>query len=89
MTFAGRDLYPRLVEKGSALCFSLIGTHPFVDGNKRAAHAALEVFLLLNGHEIHASVDEQEKTILQLAAGQMGREAFTQWLQAHIVPATL
>jgi death-on-curing protein len=69
MTFDAKDLYPTIVEKAAALGFSLIRNHPFVDGNKRTGHAAMEVFLLLNGYEINASVDEQERIILQLAAG--------------------
>jgi len=43
MTFGGEDLYPTVVEKASAIGFSLIKNHPFVDGNKRAGHAAMEV----------------------------------------------
>ena len=39
--------------------FALVANHPFVDGNKRFGHAAMEVFLVLNGFEIEASVDEQ------------------------------
>lgn len=49
MTFANRELYPTLVEKASALGFSLIQNHPFVDGNKRVGHAAMETFLVLIG----------------------------------------
>jgi len=37
MTFGGEDLYPTVVEKASALGFSLIMNHPFVDGNKRTS----------------------------------------------------
>jgi death-on-curing protein len=37
MTFGGEELYPTLVEKASALCFSLVMNHPFVDGNKRGS----------------------------------------------------
>ena len=44
MTFNGEELYPTIVEKASALGFSLIQNHPFVDGNKRAGHAAFETF---------------------------------------------
>src|SRR5690242_19069572 len=61
MSFGGEELYPTLVEKASALAFSLVMNHPFVDGNKRVGHAAMETFLVLNGYEIHASVDEQEQ----------------------------
>jgi death-on-curing protein len=85
MTFGGEDLYPTIVEKAAALGFSLIRDHPFVDGNKRTGHAAMETFLILNGCEIDASVDEQEDIILQLAAGELERMAFNEWLQTHVV----
>lgn len=52
MTFGGEDLYPTIIEKASALGFSLINNHPFIDGNKRLGHAAIETFLVLNGFEV-------------------------------------
>lgn len=63
MTFGGQELYPSLVAKASALGFSLVKSHPFIDGNKRTGHAAVEVFLFLNGYEFQASVDEQERVM--------------------------
>ncbi len=51
-TFGGDDLHPTLFAKAAALGFSLALNHAFVDGNKRVAHAAMEVFLLLNGVEL-------------------------------------
>jgi death-on-curing protein len=54
-TFGGVDLHASLAAKVAALGFSLALNHPFVDGNKRVAHAAMEVFLILNGHEIVAT----------------------------------
>jgi death-on-curing protein len=83
-TFGGNELYPTLIDKASALGFSLVMNHPFVDGNKRIGHAAMEAFLIINGDEIFASVDDQESIILQLAAGKISREAFTDWLKEHI-----
>lgn len=83
MTFGGVELYPTAVQKAAALAFSLVNNHPFIDGNKRIAHAALEVFLLLNGHVLAADVDEQEQTILSLAAGKLDREPFEEWVQQH------
>ena len=59
--------------------------HPFVGGNKRVGHAVMETFLVLNGCEIAASADEQEQVILRLAAGEMDREDFTEWLRSHAV----
>lgn len=83
MTFGGADLYPSLLEKAAALGFSIIMNHPFVDGNKRTGHAATETFLVLNGLEINASVDEQERVVLAISSGELGREAFVEWLQQN------
>ncbi|MFM2313232.1 MAG: hypothetical protein RLZZ04_2508 [Cyanobacteriota bacterium] len=83
MTFGGEDLYPSLLEKAAALGFSIIMNHPFVDGNKRTGHAATETFLVLNRIEINASVDEQEYLVLAIASGELGREAFVEWLQRN------
>jgi death-on-curing protein len=84
MTFDGQDLYPTLVEKAAALAFSLIRNHPFVDGNKRIGHAAMATFLLLNGREVVADVDEQEKIVIGVAEGTLGRERLTDWGQARV-----
>ena len=88
MTFDGAELYPTVIEKAGALAFSLCMNHPFVDGNKRAAHAAMEIFLVLNDCEINATVDEQEKLFLDLASGKVSREDLVRWLQEKIVPLT-
>ncbi|MEJ2211852.1 MAG: type II toxin-antitoxin system death-on-curing family toxin [Anaerolineae bacterium] len=85
MTFGGEDLYPTVIEKAAALGFSLILNHPFVDGNKRLGHAAMAILLYLNGYEIKASVDEQEQVILRLAAGDLERDEFIDWLRVRVV----
>jgi death on curing protein len=86
MTFGGVDLYPTLPEKAAALSFSIIKNHPFVDGNKRAGHAAMATFLMLNGCDLIGPVDEQEAVILAVASGEMNREEWTSWVQGHMVP---
>ena len=83
-SFGGVDLYLTLAEKATALCFALIQGHPFVDGNKRVGHAATETFLVLNGAEVDAPVDDQERLILDLAAGRIGRSQLTDWLRQHL-----
>lgn len=85
MTFEGRDLYGTLAEKAAALGFSIIQSHPFVDGNKRVGHAAMETFLVLNGHELRASVDESERVVIDVASGKCRREQFLRWIQEHLV----
>ena len=84
-TFDGVDLYPTVIDKAAALAFSLALNHPFIDGNKRIAHAAMAVFLDLNGMDIDASTGEQEQVMLNLASGNLTRDAFTTWLGAHVV----
>lgn len=83
-TFGGADLHPSLHAKAAALGFSLALNHPFLDGNKRVAHAAMEAFLMLNGSEIVAVVDEQERLMLDLAAGLVTREQLAEWLAKHL-----
>jgi len=83
-TFDGVELYPSIPAKAAALGFFLVRNHPFVDGNKRVAHAALEVTLVLNGFELAATVDEQEQIMLALAAGTLSREEFTIWVEQHL-----
>ena len=74
-----------MASKAAALCHSLVLNHPFVDGNKRTGHAALETMLVLNGFELKASVEQQEAMFLRLATGMMSRAEFTELVQAHVV----
>ena len=83
VSFSGQDAYPGLTDKAAALGFSLIRNHGFIDGNKRIAHAAIEIFLVMNGMELHAAVEAQEQFIVALAAGEVSREALGKWLRAH------
>jgi death-on-curing protein len=85
-TFGGVDLYPTMIEKAAALAVSLVQGHPFVDGNKRVGHAAMETFLVLNGTEIDAPVGDQERLMLDLAAGRIGRNHLIDWLRQHLKP---
>lgn len=84
-SFGGEALYPTIAYKAGALGHSLIQNHPFVDGNKRVGHSAMEVFLLLNDQEIEASVDEQEKVIIGVASGKVSRLELSEWLSQHLV----
>lgn len=84
-TFDGDDLYSSLEEKAAALAYSLVSGHGFVDGNKRVGHAAMEVFLILNGFELEADTDEQERVFLGLASGKVSRAELVTWLHGHVV----
>jgi death-on-curing protein len=80
-TFDGADLYESVLLKAATLGFGLIQNHPFVDGNKRVGHAAMAVFLLLNGYALTATVDDSERVILGVAAGTLDRAALHAWLE--------
>lgn len=84
MTFGQEDLYSTIEEKAAAICFSLVMNHPFIDGNKRIGHAVMEAFLMLNGFEIDANIDEAEKVFLELAAGEYSRENLVKWIASNM-----
>ncbi len=86
MTAGGEDLYNSLEAKAAALGYFLVRNHPFIDGNKRVGHAAMETFLVLNGLEIDSTIDEQERTILKVATGQMTRDELTHWIESRVRP---
>jgi death-on-curing protein len=86
MSFGGKELYATLSQKAAALCFSLVMNHPFTDGNKRIGHAAMETFLVMNGFELNADVDDAESAILRLASGDLERSEFTDWVTVHVTP---
>jgi death-on-curing protein len=88
MTFDGSELYPSIETKAAAICFSLVMNHPFNDGNKRIGHAAMETFLVLNGFELVADIDDSERTILNLAAGQLTRNELLKWISDHLHPVS-
>jgi death-on-curing protein len=83
----GEDPYPDLAAKAAALGHAVIANRPFLDGNNRVGHAAMEVFLLLNGSELAAEVGEAERVILDVAAGRRSREWLADWIRAHLRPA--
>jgi death on curing protein len=58
----GQEAFPAVADKAAALVFLLIANHPFRDGNKRIAAAALDLFLARNGRRLRA--DEGDIRIL-------------------------
>jgi death-on-curing protein len=77
-------LYPSIEEKAAILGFLIIMGHPFIDGNKRTAHAAMEVFLVLNGFALEADTLEAEALFLGLAAGKRTKDDLIRWIQEHL-----
>lgn len=77
---------PDVAALAAAYGFGIIRNHPFVDGNKRAALIATELFLALNGFDLVVDDAECVVTILALAAGDLDEAEFAGWLRAHLEP---
>ena len=77
---------PDVAALAAASGFGLARNHPFIDGNKRTAFVAVELFLYLNGWELQAVDSDCVLTMLALAAGDLPEDAFADWLRSHIRP---
>ena len=82
-TFGGEDLHPGIAEKAAAYYFHLCTNHPFVDGNKRVAVAAAEVFLLINQRELMVGDEDFEELTLGVAAGRLSKEAVIAFFEMY------
>ncbi|MFZ5690448.1 MAG: type II toxin-antitoxin system death-on-curing family toxin [Pseudomonadota bacterium] len=70
-----------LAALAASYAFGIARNHPFVDGNKRAAFAAIIVFLGLNGIDFDVPPSAATAMILALAAGEVGEEGLTRWIR--------
>lgn len=75
---------PDAAALAAAYGFGLARNHPFVDGNKRTAFIAIELFLALNGHELRTTDHDCVMTMLALAAGELSEDALGNWIREHI-----
>ncbi len=71
-------------ELAAAYAFGIARNHPFIDGNKRTAFAALMVFLRLNGIHFAPPPAEATAIILDLAAGTVGEEGLARWIADNL-----
>jgi death-on-curing protein len=76
---------PDIAELGALYALGISRNHPFVDGNKRTAWAALVTFLDLNGVGFDPGEVEATTTMLLLAAGEIDDDAFIAWVRRHAV----
>ncbi len=67
----------------ASYAFGIARNHPFVDGNKRTAFVAAELFLELNGVTLKAEDGDCVIVMLRLAAGEIGEDEFADWLRAN------
>lgn len=75
---------PDLADLAATLAYGIARNHPFVDGNKRTAHASYRTFLELNGATLTATAEDKYLSILGLAEGTLKLEEFSDWLRRHL-----
>ena len=79
---------PDTAELGATYALAIARNHPFIDGNKRTAYVALELFLALNGIAFPVSDAEATLTTLSMAAGDIDDPTFIAWVRRHATPMT-
>lgn len=77
--FGGDYLHADLPGMAAAYHYHLCANHPFIDGNKRVAVAAAEVFLRANGLQLVATDDEIVELTLGVANGAIGKREVTEF----------
>lgn len=83
------DYYQDIIGEAAALMESLAITHPFVDGNKRIAFAAADVFLRINGWRIQrAPMQIYTEMIQMLESGTFDIASLDRWLREFVAPAS-
>ena len=75
---------PDAAALAASYAVGLAKNHPFVDGNKRTAFVALELFLALNGFELDASDVDCVLTMLAVASGEMDETMLADWIRHNI-----
>jgi death on curing protein len=76
---------PDIAELAAVYALAIAQNHPFVDGNKRTAYVALEVFLRLNGCRFAVGDAEAVVVMLAMAAGELPDDEFIAWVRQHTV----
>lgn len=74
---------PDATALAAAYGFGLAKNHPFIDGKKRSAFVAVELFLALNGWQLDADDASCVMAMLSLAGGDSSEADFAEWIRTH------
>ena len=83
-TFGGIELYPTPLHKAAHLGFSVISSHPFVDGNKRVGVVLMLTLLSLSGVAVELTDCDVYRMGISLAAGEMDEDGLLAFLSDKI-----
>ena len=76
------DATADLADLAAAYAFGIATSHPFNDGNKRAAFITAAIFLDLNGYELNCADPEIVRAMRAVAANETGEPALAEWIRA-------
>jgi death-on-curing protein len=82
-TFDGRLLHRTIPEQAAVLAGAIVVNHPFEQGNKRTAFAAMQTFLAVNGYILIANSGESSDFICGLARGEIEAAAAVEWVEVR------
>ncbi len=74
---------PDIAELAAIYAIAIARNHPFIDGNKRTAYVALELFLELNGYRFGATDVDSVVMTMGMAAGEIDDASFIAWVRQH------
>lgn len=78
--------YEDLAAMAAALFESLIMNHPFIDGNKRVAFFATDVFLRLNGYKLEVDAKKAHRFLIGLLEKERCTfDKLLPWIRQHAV----
>ena len=77
---------PDIPALAATYAIAIARNHPYIDGNKRTAYVAMELFLSKNGFDFEASDAEATITTLTMAAGDLPDADFIAWVRRHATP---
>ena len=79
----GKELYQSVFVKAAVYARSIIFSHPFIDGNKRTAMIAADVFLQLNGYSIAVLEGEVEHFAVSIIMKRLKLGAIAEWFKKN------
>lgn len=81
----GEFLHATIFEMAAAYLFHICQNHPFLDGNKRSALQACDVFLFLNGYDLVADEDEVAQMVLSIANDGLKKAEIAVFIEKNAV----
>ena len=84
-SFAGEYVHKDIFHMAAAYGFHLCQNHPFYDGNKRTALAAMYTFLYVNGYKLMADKKSLYAIMIDLASGKITKDELREFLESESI----